>query len=346
MNSNLPDIESQLRHAPQPKPPVDLKNRLLPNSPSARACSGFILPKAWWLRWWPALATGCITLICLGVVAMQQREINKLHSALEKLQAPSEQTQTTTQTPAMVPETSQQLPANGQDEIRRLRTTAKELSPEIARLESLKRENEQLRQQMPRDIASSDEFTDLAQAKAKALSIMCVNNLKQLGLAAQVWATDHRDVFPPNMEAMQPQIANPKILVCPGDTGWQPASDGSTFTAANCSYEYLAASGSVADLNRVMFRCPVHGHVVLSDSSVHQGVAKEHPEFLINRGGILYLEGEQTTAPTQPAASVPSGAVKMDPALMKRYGLTPDMLNRQDESIPSSESSLSPKPNP
>src|SRR2546430_7079498 len=29
-------------------------------------------------------------------------------------------------------------------------------------------------------------------------SVQCVNNLKQIGLAARIWANDHNDVFPPD----------------------------------------------------------------------------------------------------------------------------------------------------
>ena len=36
----------------------------------------------------------------------------------------------------------------------------------------------------------------LAKAKAKAQRITCVNNLKQVGLAARIWAGDHEEKFP------------------------------------------------------------------------------------------------------------------------------------------------------
>ena len=40
----------------------------------------------------------------------------------------------------------------------------------------------------------------LSKAKAKAQSIACVNNLKQLQLAAMIYGGDNNDVFPPNRE--------------------------------------------------------------------------------------------------------------------------------------------------
>ena len=43
----------------------------------------------------------------------------------------------------------------------------------------------------------------LAKAKSKAQSISCVNNLKQLGLAARIYANDHNDVYPPDIPSMK-----------------------------------------------------------------------------------------------------------------------------------------------
>jgi prepilin-type N-terminal cleavage/methylation domain-containing protein len=82
----------------------------------------------------------------------------------------------------------------------------------------------------------------LAKAKAKAQRIACVNNLKQVGLAFRVFATDNQDQVPmsvstnnggsaewrPNagqpvpgnfyhFAVMSNELSTPKILVCPSD---------------------------------------------------------------------------------------------------------------------------------
>jgi prepilin-type N-terminal cleavage/methylation domain-containing protein/prepilin-type processing-associated H-X9-DG protein len=78
----------------------------------------------------------------------------------------------------------------------------------------------------------------LAKAKAKAQRIKCVNNLKNVGLAFRIFATDNGDRFPmavpsaeggsadaitlPNLTfmhfaALSNELSTPKIVVCPSD---------------------------------------------------------------------------------------------------------------------------------
>jgi prepilin-type N-terminal cleavage/methylation domain-containing protein len=80
----------------------------------------------------------------------------------------------------------------------------------------------------------------LAKAKAKAQRISCVNNLKQVGVATRIYATDNQDRFPwqvPELEggsaeflaknkatetcrhwqALSNELSNPKVVRCPRD---------------------------------------------------------------------------------------------------------------------------------
>ena len=183
-----------------------------------------------------------------------------------------------------------------QQEIARLKERAGQLTTEVARLEKLQAENENLRKQ---PVASAgltpEELAPLAEAREKALSIACVNNLKQIGLASKMWALDNKDIYPPNFLSISNELSTPKILVCAADTNRVAATSFAAYTDANCSYELLAPSASDLEPNRVLTRCPIHGHVGLCDGSVQSEVWKKHPEWFVQRDSKLYLEWSPQT---------------------------------------------------
>lgn len=110
-------------------------------------------------------------------------------------------------------------------------------------------------------------------------SVQCVNNLKQIGLAARIWSNDHGDKFPASFLTLSNELVAPKVLVCPGDAMKTQASDWSQFNAsANVSYEFLKPGAKQADVTaEIIFRCPVHGHTGLGDGSVRQGMPATRP---------------------------------------------------------------------
>src|SRR3982751_1192105 len=82
----------------------------------------------------------------------------------------------------------------------------------------------------------------LAKAKAKAQRIKCVNNLKNVGLAFRIFATDNGDRFPTEIQeseggasssaqlasgasnfvvfqVLSNELSTPKIIICPSDAG-------------------------------------------------------------------------------------------------------------------------------
>src|SRR5688500_3704660 len=99
----------------------------------------------------------------------------------------------------------------------------------------------------------------LAKAKAKAQRIKCVNNLKNVGLAFRIFATDNGDRLPMEIpvtegdsqesnintistyypfQLLSNELSTPKIIVCPSDAGKQEATNWTTHlkalsTAAN-----------------------------------------------------------------------------------------------------------------
>jgi hypothetical protein len=112
----------------------------------------------------------------------------------------------------------------------------------------------------------------LAKAKDKAQRISCVNNMKQIGLAARMWSNDHNGKFPPSFLSMSNEVATPKVFVCPGDGSVVKALDWAEFSEANVSYEYLLPGISENEAAQVVvFRCPIHGNEGRGDGSVMMG---------------------------------------------------------------------------
>jgi hypothetical protein len=141
-------------------------------------------------------------------------------------------------------------------------------------------------------------FPALSKAKGRAQEIQCQNNLKQIGVAFKVWALDHEDAFPFNVQTnaggtlewcqrgpdgfdrnsalhflvLSNELGMPRILVCPSDTSKQAAMDWQFVGSSNVTY--LVRTGpSVTDTNpqQVLAICPIHQHKLLVDGSVHRG---------------------------------------------------------------------------
>ena len=303
------ELENILRTAPQPRPPANLQQRLKAqalNAPRLSSPAPLVpsQPSSWLARWWPVLAPSLVSLACAATVAVQQNEIRHLRTELD---TPSAVTAgTTAQAAPSKPGTATaNATLSEADELTRLRNLVASLTSEVAKLEQTRAENERLRAQLA--TRSSGAFTPeetkaLDEARDKALNIQCVNNLKQLGLAVRVWSMDNHDLSPPNILSMSNEIGSFKILVCPADTGRQPAADPASFTPANCSYEYLAPSAPDSEPQRIAFRCPIHGNLGLIDGSVQSGIAKNHPNWIVQRDGKYYMDVPAADlAPSNPA---------------------------------------------
>ena len=135
----------------------------------------------------------------------------------------------------------------------------------------------------------------LAVARQKAQMAVCENNLKQIGLAVRVWAGEHNDQLPMNVSTNQGGIRElctpgldgfdrnpallfqvlsnelnfPHILVAPGDTTKQPASDLQHLQAANVSYEVVSR---VSDSNpgAILVYYPPYRVALFADGSVQR----------------------------------------------------------------------------
>jgi hypothetical protein len=110
----------------------------------------------------------------------------------------------------------------------------------------------------------------IAKAKARAQTVQCANNLRQIGLAATRWAGTHQGDFPSQLILLTNQVSSPAVFSCPGDPNAHPPSDWSAFTPRNISYEFLRAGRTTDNPPTELARCPIHGHVLFSDGSVRQ----------------------------------------------------------------------------
>jgi hypothetical protein len=317
MNPSDQNIEQLLRKAPKPAAPSNLKQQLIAEARQAIATQTSTPPSvmsqppgSWLRRWWPVLLPGALSLGCAAVLTMQQieiRDVQKTVSALTQAAAQSG-SGTTAPNPGAPRAEVMQEPATQAAELARLRAEAARLRDEIAKLEQVKADNARLRGQLslPAALELSPEDADaLAKANEEAMCTACVNHLKQLGLAAKTWSLDNSNLFPQHVLEMTNEMSTPKLLVCPSDTGRQPAGDWSSWSTANMSYEYLGAGGNDGEPNRVLFRCPIHGNVLLFDGSVQREVGKTHPDWLVQKDGKLYLE-DHSQPNANPAAPAPS----------------------------------------
>jgi len=311
------EIENLLRRAPQPKPPGNLQQRLKAQALSGprrvsqqRPSVASSPPGSWFARWWPALAPTVVSVACAAGLTVQRLEINRLRAEMAKHPKTAEVNSANALAGSEKSGVSSTSSASEQEELVRLKDLAATLSADVSRLEQLRAQNDKLRSQLASGSAgvfSAEEIDALQAAGDRAARIQCVNNLKQLGLAVRVWALDNANMTPSNFLSMSNEMGSFSILVCPSDTGRQPAKDASSFTPANCSYEYLAPSSPDSEPDRILFRCPIHGHVCMCDGSVQSGISKEHPDWIVQQDGKYFLRRIEPPAETNNAAPARPG---------------------------------------
>lgn len=129
-----------------------------------------------------------------------------------------------------------------------------------------------------------------AQAKGKAQEINCVNNLKNLGLAARVYAIDNEGKLPGSWLQVTNELGAPKVLFCPADPQHPAATRWSRVTESNITYPFYGRGGTESQTNRVLTICPVHGHVLLGDGYVFRQQKGAPPLQTVTRDGALWMD--------------------------------------------------------
>src|SRR5205085_596576 len=100
--------------------------------------------------------------------------------------------------------TTSESSASQEKEIARLSQLVNQLRAEISALDQMRSENEKLKAQLASTSTylTREETAAMDQAREKAGALECVNHLKQLGLAARIWADAHGDKYPADLLQM------------------------------------------------------------------------------------------------------------------------------------------------
>lgn len=308
-------IESLLRKAPTPKPAPHIATSLKSaiNLPGHANGADLELSVPLWRRWFPALAYAVLILGCMVVLAVQnsqQRELIRQNERLRaKIAVAEEAAEERQQQLAKAQSAAREIEQWQRDaaEADRLGVRLAELQAQIAALTAQAKELEEQLAVVPENqqvIAPYDFFdaatSPLNEARERAASISCINNLKQIGLASRIWANDNDGWFPPALNSMSNELHAVRTLCCPldkanlelarslvetfrdsGGQGYQinPTAAWAKWPLNGGSYEMLTANVQVAAVptDRVLARCRMHGHYVQADGAAFMAENKDTP---------------------------------------------------------------------
>jgi hypothetical protein len=282
--TDIDRIENALRHAPKVKVPANLREKLkgaiaLPRATAAANTTDF------WSgirRWFPGFATAALFLTCLVALGVQQRVLSQLRAEQKQLQASAADAQQLA-AHERAKQDGLRLQAAQLERLRKDNAEVKQLQTEIAQLRDQLQQLPALRAEHQRLVAQANavqspaaaETDPFAAAQDKAKRIQCVSNMKQIGLAARMWANDHNEIMPTDYLTMQNELNSPKILTCPAETNRPVAKAWSDFSGSS----YVMLSPGIREYATrpeiVLVHCPVHNNVGMCDGSVAQ-LGPEH----------------------------------------------------------------------
>ena len=184
-------------------------------------------------------------------------------------------------------------------DLHQLQAEATRLRTLTGQIRQLRDENQQLASSLSAMTAARANDQFFAEAQQRAGRIACANNLKQIGLAMHIYASDHHDLSPSSLGQFTNELVTPKILICPSDAARQayasiPWSD---FRLEMSSYQLrLSGTNDLDYAQCVVGECPIHHNYLLADGSVQMIDPAHYHE--VKKDGRLYLEqiGTQSNA--------------------------------------------------
>ena len=195
MQPNSENLETVLRSAPSPRPPADLKARLLRAARAEAVAGGGTRHEAGgratllsgmgagWRRWLLLLVPTGVAAALGTFAVVQHDQIREMKAELQGLAAEQRLTVPATDGSAMDSRrTALELP-DERSEIARLRELLSLLEADAVTVARLEAENVKLKVDIAAAWASMPpEIQEMVQARDRATAIQCVNNLKQLQL--------------------------------------------------------------------------------------------------------------------------------------------------------------------
>jgi hypothetical protein len=265
MNEQM--IEELLRKAPPVRTPPGLLKDLQSSIELPRAAMNHAsrITNHVFRRWLPALGLALWFVGCVVMFGIQARQIAELKRAKESARIAN----TAVPSASDLAQSRQRLLQSELEQLRknaadaqRLRGEVEQLRTRASELETLRAQNQQLRVELKSQTAAPPKpEEDFFFQAADAMRTRCVNYLKQVGLAARLWAKDsNTDAMPTEIVQMLPYLGGAegaaKLLHCP--------ADGTT------AYLLLSPGASENDPNVVFARCPIHNNACMVDGSVMQ----------------------------------------------------------------------------
>lgn len=280
MNDTL--IEELLRKSPRLTVPQGLEDQLKAGIRLSRKEQAFEIVSPWSLllkRLIPIAA--CV--IAISVVAVQGVMLHRLRTENEKL---NKALQSIESIQTIKQEELEQVRNMGAElarlhkdqlELQQLRKDTESMRREVSDMEQVRAANLQLKNQQIAMTATNVDF--FAQQKIEADAALCVNNMKQIGLGARLWVSDHEDKpgairgeYPKTFAEFRAEAGDPKVFFCPIDAELRRNATEADIDQGRSSYIFVTPGANENEPDVVITRCPHHGNVGLADGSVQKGV--------------------------------------------------------------------------